>query len=169
MRRYWIPAACLATGIVVLLVFWGQTGCSDCANNCPNTQVTISAPTNIDLPITMTGQEGPACPNYPILCRGGGAGTRCTYFTVTAPAPGICDVTLTFSDGRPPMVVRTEFGPTSDVGCCRGYPVVGDDLFIISPAADGGITVRDGATTDATWIADPGTDGGAPPDAASAD
>ena len=49
------------------------------------------------------------------------------------------------------MAVHLEFGPPSGVGCCKGYPVVGDWHFTIPYAMDAGIYGGDG-NTDAVHV-----------------
>jgi hypothetical protein len=44
------------------------------------------------------------------------------------------------------MIVRTEFGPPIQKGCCKGHTVVGDTVFVIPGSSDGGITGLDGGT-----------------------
>ena len=70
---------------------------------------------------------------------------------------------LAFTD-RPSMAIRTQFGPATTVGCCGGYPVVGDWLFTIPIASDAGIYGGDGNTDAVSLLTDAGvTDAGVRP------
>lgn len=149
----------LAAAALAGLLFLAPTGCSDCAKDCPNYIVTIRPSSNVGLDVRATGAEGPACPPIPPRCQSDGV-NACSHISVIAAAPGICDVTLGFGD-RAWMTVRTQFRDIPAGTCCRGYPVVGENLFIVPSGTDGGITGQDGAATDAVWIWDGGDAGGA--------
>ena len=158
-RRPWfLTATALTGGIVAALVLLVPAGCSDCARDCPNTIVRIMASENVDLDLPATGAEGPACPRVPPRCQGDRVQTLCSYVDVIGVAPGICDVFLDFGD-RPTMVVRTQFTTQPPGTCCRGFPVIGENLFIVPvDNPDAGITGPDGAATDAVWIYDAGNE-----------
>jgi hypothetical protein len=155
--------ATVAAGIVVAAVLFSQTNCtSNCGSNCPSRTVYIGNLDNQQLYIDDIVVNGPACPpQYGIYCIGDGDTTSCTHVTITGVAQGACDVTIIFQD-RPAWVVHTEFGPPIMQGCCRGYSIVGDSVFVIPSSSDAGISGIDGAT-DAARLADGGTgndDGG---------
>lgn len=155
--------ATAAAAVVVATVLVSQTNCtSNCATNCPPATVYIGDLDNVQLYIDDIVVSGPACPpQYGVYCLGDGATTTCTHVTITGMTQGYCDVTILFHD-RPAYVVHTEFGPPIMQGCCRGYSIVGDSVFVISSSADAGISGVDGAS-DAVRLADGGTadnDGG---------
>ena len=133
------------------------TGCSShCASDCPITAVRITGTVDVDLPLRDIAWVGPACPRFSPACRGNeGTGTVCTHLDVPGFAEGFCDVLLAFTD-RPSMAVRTQFGPATTVGCCGGYPVVGDWLFTIPVASDAGIYGGDGSTDAVSLLNDAG-------------
>ena len=70
-------------------------------------------------------------------------------------AQGICDVLIIFHD-RPAEIVRTEFGPPIQQGCCQGYTIVGDSVFVIPANPDAGISGLDGGTDAVTIVVDAG-------------
>ena len=159
-RRPWLlAAAALTGGLLAALALLTPSGCSNCASDCPNFMVQIvpSRPGNLD--VRATGGVGPACPPIPPRCQFEG-GYPCGRIDVVGVAPGICDVTLGFGD-RAWMVVRTQFRDIPAGTCCRGFPVVGENTFVVPSDTDGGITGQDGAATDAVWIAPDAGDGGA--------
>jgi hypothetical protein len=132
------------------------TGCSsNCGSRCPITTVRITGTVNVNLPIRDVAWVGPACPSFRPTCRGDDMTTICTHLDVPGSAEGICDVFLAFTD-RPSMAIRTQFGPATTVGCCGGYPVVGDWLFTIPVASDAGIYGGDGSTDAVSLITDAG-------------
>jgi hypothetical protein len=100
--------------------------------------------------------SGPACPPPEgVYCIGDAPGTNCTHFTITGNAEGFCDVTIVFHD-RPTMIVRTQFGPPVEQGCCKGFSIVGDSVFLIPASSDAGISGLDGATDAVTTVVDGG-------------
>jgi hypothetical protein len=147
--------ATLIGAAIVTAVLVGQSGCaSNCGSNCPPVTIYIGNPGQ-QLMIDDIGVSGPACPApQGVYCIGDAAGTNCTHFTITGNAEGICDVTIVFHD-RPTMIIRTQFGPPVEQGCCRGYSIVGDSVFIIPTSPDAGISGLDGGT-DAVTIVDGG-------------
>jgi hypothetical protein len=148
-------AAAVATVTIAALV--AQTGCgSNCGTNCPTATVFIGNPDNEDLLIDDILLDGPACPpQYGVYCAGG-PGAICTHFTITGVAQGFCDVLVVFHD-RPAEIVRTEFGAPIQQGCCRGYTIVGDSVFLIPANPDAGITGLDGGTDAVTIVVDAAT------------
>ena len=164
-RNRLLAALALAGAGVAAGVFaTAPTGCaSNCASNCPNGLALIVTEKNVDPGILGIGARGPACPPS-VTCRGDDRTTFCNRIDVTASAPGICEVLVELY-GREPMVVRLEFGPTSTVGCCRGYPVVGESYFVIPLATDAGIQGADGPSDAVSFLRDGGAadgwDGGA--------
>jgi hypothetical protein len=142
--------------ITIVALMLGQTGCgSNCGTNCPNATVLIANPDNEELPIDDILVDGPACPpGYGVYCAGG-PGTICTHFTITGVAQGFCDVLIVFHD-RPDEIVRTEFGPPIQQGCCKGYSIVGDSVFVIPTNPDASIHGLDGGTDAVTIVVDAG-------------
>ena len=69
---------------------------------------------------------------------------------------GACDVEVVFSD-RPTEIVHTQFGPPIQQGCCKGYTIVGDSVFVIPNSPDAGISGVDGASDQVTIVVDGGT------------
>jgi hypothetical protein len=147
-----LAAAC-AAGVFAT----ASGGCqSRCASDCPNPVASIFTEVNVDPGILGIGWVGPACP-LKVDCRGDGRTTFCNQIDVIASAPGICEVWVDLY-GRDRMAVRLEFGPLPTAGCCRGYPVVGESLFVIPVATDAGIQGLDGSS-DAVRILRDGGDG----------
>ena len=146
-----------AAAVIVAAVVAAPTGCaSDCASNCPPATVYIGNLNNQQLMIDDILVDGPACPpQYGVYCVGDDPTTNCTHFTITGRAEGICDVLIVFSD-RPAMIVRTEFGPPIQQGCCKGHSIVGDSIFVIPASADAGISGVDGASDAVTIVVDAG-------------
>jgi hypothetical protein len=169
-----------AAGLVGFLVavFTAQHGCaSNCAGNCPITYAYIGDTDNYELANVVTGfaMSGPACPPVDgIGCVGDEMTTICTHFTITASMPGSCDFYVTFSD-RPTEVVRLEYGPpqNSNGSCCRGYPVLGPNVYVIPNHASGGpiypLNGSDGGVSNVVVLTDGGLDAqGHTPDAGAA-
>jgi hypothetical protein len=150
----------VAVLVAVLVVPAGCGG--NCATNCPPATVYIGNLDNQQLYINNIVVDGPACPPpEAVYCVGDGYTHRCTHVTITGRAQGYCDVAFIFPD-RPTMFVRTEFGPPITQGCCKGYTIVGDSVFVIPANPDAGISGADGGGTDAiTDAARPPVDGGA--------
>ena len=158
-----------AAGLVgfLLAVFTAQHGCaSNCAANCPITYAYIGDVDNYELANIVTGfaMSGPACPAVDgIGCVGDESTTVCTHFTITASMPGSCDFYVTFSD-RPTEVVRLEFGTTqnSNGSCCRGYPVLGANTYVIPDHPSGGpiypLKGIDGGVSNVIVLTDGGLD-----------
>jgi hypothetical protein len=149
----------LALGLAVGLALGAavtQAGCgSNCASDCPPSTVYIGNLDNQQLAIDDILVDGPACPpSHGVYCIGDQVSTNCTHVTITGVAEGVCDVLIVFRD-RPAMIVRTEFGPPIEKGCCKGHTVVGDTVFVIPGSSDGGISGLDGGT-DAVSVADAG-------------
>jgi hypothetical protein len=144
-------AAIVAAGLVA------PSGCaSNCGSNCPPVTIYIGNLNGQQLMIDDIGVSGPACPPPEgVYCIGDVPGTNCTHFTITGNAEGICDVTIVFHD-RPTMIVRTQFGPPVQQGCCRGYSIVGDSVFVIPASPDAGISGLDGGTDAVTILVDGG-------------
>ena len=145
-----------AAAAIIIAVLVAQTGCgSNCGTNCPNATVFIGNLDNQQLLIDDILVDGPACPPaYGVYCVGG-PGTYCTHLTITGVAQGFCDVLIVFHD-RPAEIVRTEFGPPIQQGCCRGYTIVGDSVFVIPANPDAGISGVDGGTDAVTIVVDAG-------------
>jgi hypothetical protein len=154
-----IAAACAAAVAVVTIVtaLVGQTGCAgNCGTNCPNATVYIGNLDGQQLSIDEILVDGPACPPpYGIYCAGDGPYTTCTHVTITGRAPGFCDVLIAFHD-RPAEIVRTQFGPPIQQGCCKGYTIIGDSVFVIPANPDAGISGVDGGTDAVTIVVDAG-------------
>jgi hypothetical protein len=152
-----IAAAVAAAGIIGAAAL---PGCgSNCAANCPATELQILATSGQVLNVTSASWTGPACPDTVPLCRG--TGSPCERFGIIAKAPGACDLTIMFSDCRP-MTIHGEFGPPSHQGCCMGFPVVGDAVVVIPPL-DAGICA-DAASNDGANDAAGGASDGLLPD-----
>jgi len=167
--------AIAAAGAAILAVaaFAAPTGCaSNCGTNCPNNSVYIGDLDNVQLPIDQILVNGPACPHQQaVYCVGDNYTTNCTHFIITGVAPGYCDVLIVFHD-RPAEIVHTQFGPAIQQGCCVGYTIAGDAVFVIPENPDAGITGLDGGTDAVTIVVDGGTadvavDGGTGDDAAA--
>jgi hypothetical protein len=160
-RAKWIAAAAMvatgAAGVIVAAAVAAPTGCaSDCGSNCPNATVYIGNLDNRQLWIDDILVSGPACPpQHGVYCIGDGVTTSCTHFTITGQAQGICDVLIVFPD-RPAMIVRTEFGPPIQQGCCKGHTIVGDSIFVIPANSDAGISGVDGPSDAVTTVVDGG-------------
>ena len=166
-RRKWIAvtvtAIAAASGVVATAVVLAPAGCADnCATNCPTGTVYIGNTNNHQLAIEAIGVQGPACPpQYGVYCIGdGNQTTNCTHVTITGYAHGTCDVVIAFAD-RPSELIHTEFGPPIKQGCCKGYTIVGDSVFIIPDNPDAAISGVDGASDQVSILVDGGaTDGG---------
>ncbi|HTB58995.1 MAG TPA: hypothetical protein VLC06_14045 [Polyangia bacterium] len=151
----------------LLAVFTAQHGCaSNCGGNCPITYAYIGDIDNYELANVVTGfaMSGPACPAAgSVGCVGDELNTVCTHFTISASMPGSCDFYVTFSD-RPTEVVHLEYGPTqnSNGSCCRGYPVLGAQTYVIPDHASGGLIYPlngpDGGASNVTVLTDGGID-----------
>jgi len=171
-RRLAYTFAAAAVGVATGVLTTVPTGCaSNCGNNCPITTAVIETDYDFDPGITGLAWTGPACNAGLIGCRGQSQNTTCNHINITADSPGFCDVLIEIY-GREPTVVHLEFGDPSTVGCCKGYPVVGDWHFTIPFMKDAGIYGGDG-NTGAVHPLDGGTmpeDGGADaPDDSSTD
>jgi hypothetical protein len=151
--------ATAAAAVVVVAVLVAPTSCtSNCATNCPLATVYIGSLNNQQLYITDIVVEGPACPpQYGIYCVGDGVTTSCTHTTITGTAQGYCNVKIVFPD-RPAENIHLEFGPPIQQGCCKGYSIVGDSVFIISTSSDAGIGGVDGASDQVMVVVDGGAD-----------
>jgi hypothetical protein len=133
------------------------TGCaSDCGSNCPVVTAVIETQFDYDPGVMALVWDGPACPLSPADCTGMGPNTQCNHINVTARASGSCDVLIALY-GRDAMSVHLEFGPPSGIGCCKGYPVVGDWHFTIPTSMDAGIYGGDGNTDAVHVLHDAGT------------
>ena len=156
----------------LLAVFTAQHGCaSSCGNNCPATTVTIGSIDDAPLSIAFD-ENGPACPSASLICTGDESTTACTHTSVTAQAPGACDVLVVFnpySDMRRSQIVHLEFGqPYRAPGtCCGGYPVLGPSVYVIpdNPSGGGVYGLGDGGAKEYDAITFAPVDGSA--DAAS--
>lgn len=145
-RRLLVALAAAGVGVAAGVVTTAPTGCaSDCGNNCPIVTAVIETAFDFEPAITDLAWVGPACPASRIGCVGVGQTSYCNRITVTADQAGACDVLIALY-GRESMVVHLQFGPPSTVGCCKGYPVVGDWHFTIPYSKDGGIFGGDGST-----------------------
>jgi len=133
------------------------TGCGDCARDCSITTAVIATRENADPGILGLAWVGPACPPVAPSCRGDDRSTFCNHINVSGYAQGTCDVLIKL-DGREPMAVRIEFGPPSTQGCCKGYPVVGENYFIIPLSMDAGIHGVDGSSDAVRILRDGGDD-----------
>jgi hypothetical protein len=151
--------AIAAAGAAVLAVamFTAPTSCaSNCGTNCPVNYVYIGDLDNAQLPIDQIIVNGPACPRQAaVYCVGDNNTTNCTHFIITGVAPGTCDVLVVFAD-RPAEIVHTQFGPAIQQGCCSGYTIVGDSVFVIPENPDAEITGLDGGTDAVTILVDGG-------------
>ena len=166
-----------AISVLILAVAMGAAaGCgSTCGANCPTYQVRVqAADTSVNAMINNLGWDGPACPHYFPTCTGDQQTTNCTHIDMIGTAPGECDLTIVFAD-RPTEIVHAQFGPPIMQGCCAGYSVVGDSLFIIPSNPNQTIYGADGGSTDEVTVVQDasadGPDGGAdaPADAPAAD
>jgi hypothetical protein len=158
-RQRLLAAVALASvGFAAGVVTTAPAGCaSNCASSCPNTVAVIGTTVNVDPGIAGIAWDGPACPPQ-VSCRGDDRSTFCNQINVSAVAPGHCDV-LILLEGRDPMGVRVQFGPPSTVGCCRGYPVVGESTFVIPLSIDAGIQGIDGPSDAVRIFRDAGAGG----------
>jgi len=150
--------AAAGAAVLAVAVFAAPTGCqSSCGTNCPNNSVYIGDLDNVQLPIDQILVSGPACPHpQAVYCVGDQYTTNCTHFLVTGVAQGTCDVLIVFAD-RPAEIVHTQFGPAIQQGCCSGYTIVGDSVFVIPENPDAGIAGLDGGTDAVTIVVDGGT------------
>ena len=161
-----VTAIAAATGVAGIAVLVAPVGCtSDCKSNCPPASIYIGDLDNTQLAINAIGVQGPACPpQYGVSCAGDGHTTTCTHVTITGFAEGTCDVVIVFAD-RPTEIVHTQFGPPVHQGCCSGYTIVGDSVFVIPTSADAGISGVDGPSDQVSFQVDGGAsdagDGGA--------
>jgi len=154
--------AAAVAGLIALSVVVAPTGCaSNCRTNCPTVSVYIGNFDNVQLFISDIAVEGPACPSASgVYCVGdNNVTTNCTHFTITGVGPGFCDVTIFFAD-RPAEVVHTQFGPPVQQGCCTGYSIVGDSVFVVPDNPDAAIGGLDGASDQVTVVVDGGTSDG---------
>ena len=143
--------AAAGVGVAAGVLTTVPTGCaSDCGNNCPINTAVIETDFDYDPGVMALAWDGPACPPTAPDCVGMGQNTQCNHINVTAHAPGSCDVLIALY-GREPMSVHLEVGPPSGIGCCKGYPVVGDWHFTIPYSMDAGIYGGDG-NTDAVHV-----------------
>jgi hypothetical protein len=157
LRRFLYALGAAVVGVAAGALTAAPTGCSsDCGSNCPINTALIETDRNVDPGITALAYEGPACPTGLPGCRGDDHTTLCNHVYVTGAAEGYCDLYIAIS-GREPMAIRLQFGPRSTVGCCKGYPVVGDWHFTI-PTMDAGIYGDDGG--DAVRVLRPDAGGG---------
>jgi len=154
-----VTAIAAAAGGIAAALLVVPTGCtSNCGSHCPPASIYIGDLDNTQLPITAIGVQGPACPpQYGVYCTGDGQTTTCTHVTITGFAQGSCDVVIVFSD-RPAEVVHTQFGPPIQQGCCSGYSIVGDSVFVIPTSSDAGITGVDGSSDQVSFDVDGGVD-----------
>jgi len=153
-------AALAVIGVVVAAAtLVAPAGCAgNCASNCPNATVYIGNLDNQQLAIDDILVNGPACPSLEgVYCIGDGNTTSCTHLTITGVAQGACDVLVIFPD-RPAQIVHTEFGPPIQQGCCKGYSIVGDEVFVIPANPDAGISGLDGGNNQVTTVVDGGVD-----------
>jgi hypothetical protein len=154
-----LAMAASVTAVVAAAVVVGQASCgSSCASDCPPTAVYIGNLDGQQLAIDDILVDGPACPpSHGVYCLGDGPATNCTHVTITGQAEGHCDVLLVFRD-RPATIVRTEFGPPIEQGCCKGHAIVGDSVFVIPAASDAGISGWDGGTDAVRTVVDGASD-----------
>jgi hypothetical protein len=145
--------AVAVTGAAVV----APTGCSsNCASDCPSASVYIGNLDNQQLNIDDIIVNGPACPpQYGVYCVGDLHTTTCTHVTITGTKPGTCDVLILFPD-RPAQIVHTEFGAPIQKGCCKGYSIIGDDVFVIPTSADAGVSGVDGSSDQVTTYVEAG-------------
>jgi hypothetical protein len=136
-------------------------GCeSNCRSHCPATEVLINAPTGENLDITGSTLSGPACRQGVDFCSPDPTGTLpCVQLRIVGIAEGACDLSLTFGDGRPPFAIHALFGPETTVGCCRGFPAMGDAVVTVPSLY--GDAAADATGNDTT---DGGADGAAATD-----
>lgn len=148
---------------------------SNCASDCVPNSVRVTVQGAVNAPIMTLSWSGPACPSYQPFCRGNDPSTVCSHIDITAQAPGACDLTVNFSDGRPSQVVHAMFGPAGQQGCCGGFPVFGDSVFYIPLSADAGIVGSSGNADAVSTlprdgsVSDGGTDAPATQDAPAQD
>jgi len=144
---------------VMTMTLVAPTGCAgNCASNCPNATVYIGNLDNQQLAIDDIVVNGPACPSQTgVYCIGDGYTTSCTHLTIAGVKQGTCDVLIVFPD-RPAQIVHTEFGPPIQQGCCKGYSIVGDEVFVIPANPDAGISGLDGGNEQVTTVVDGGVD-----------
>jgi hypothetical protein len=151
--------AAAGAAVLAVAVFAAPTGCaSNCGTNCPISSVYIGDLDNVQLPIDQILVSGPACPSQAgVYCVGDRyMTTNCTHVMIRGVATGACDVLIVFAD-RPAEIVRTQFGPPIQQGCCGGYTIVGDSVFVIPHNPDAAITGLDGGTDAVTILVDGGT------------
>jgi hypothetical protein len=146
-----LAGACVAAGLFAA----APAGCqSRCASDCPNPIGSIVTEVNVEPGILGIGWIGPACP-LKVTCHGDGRTTFCNQIDVVASAPGTCEIWVDLAE-RERMAVRFEFGPLPTEGCCRGYPVVGESVFVIPVATDAGIQGIDGSSDAVSVVRDAG-------------
>jgi hypothetical protein len=113
-------------GLLGLSVAWllAVSGCSNnCGSNCPATMVTVYATPGENLSLsTASAWTGPACPPGGPMCSSGDGVNPCTFIEIIPLAPGSCELSLVFTDGRAPATVTATFGPATTQGCCKGFP-----------------------------------------------
>jgi hypothetical protein len=169
LRRLLYALGAAVVGVVGGALTAAPTGCgSDCGSNCPINTAVIETDYNVDPGIRALAFSGPACPTGAPGCRGDDQTTFCNHIYVTGTAEGTCDLLIAIT-GRDPMAIHLEFGPRTTVGCCKGFPVVGEWHFTI-PVYDAGIYGGDGSTEAVRVLTDAGvSDDGSPGDAAATD
>jgi hypothetical protein len=154
-------ALVIAAGVVA-------SGCgSTCATNCPAIVFDIFATPGDNLNIATAQLVGPGCPLELSNCRGDLSGANpCARISLLASQPGLCELDLTFSDGRPQTAIQTEFGPETHQGCCHGFPVIGPASYTVPPlhpvggfdaatdSASGSDAAPDAVTSDTTGGSD---------------
>jgi len=161
---FFLPAAAVIGAVVA------ASGCqSNCRSNCPPAEVFVTASPGENLDLDQRMWQGPACRYSADYCTPDYTDPTnfpCVSFRIVGFGEGVCEVSLTFKDGRPPITIHAEFGPPTTVGCCHGYPALTPSTVVIPPLhADGGAGRADGdADGDAGGGADDGgagADGGA--------
>jgi len=155
LRRLLYALGAAVVGVSAGVLTAAPTGCSSsCGSNCPINTAVIETDINVDPGITALAFNGPACPTGLAQCRGDDTTTFCNHIYVTGTAEGTCDLLIAIA-GREPMAIRLQFGPRTTVGCCKGFPVVGDWHFTI-PVYDAGIYGGDGSTEAVRVLTDAG-------------
>lgn len=149
-----VVAGVVATATLAAALALGVSGCaSNCATNCPAIVFDVFATPGENLNLASASWTGPACAlDQPNACSGDTTGTNpCVRLSMLAIQAGTCRLDLTFTDGRAPFSVTTEFGPETHQGCCRGFPVVGASFVIVPSlhaiAIDAGTDTADAAET----------------------
>ena len=150
------PVALTLVSIIAAVVL--AAGCAgNCATNCPVIVFGIYATPGENLDIATAQLAGPACPESVGGCSGDLSGANtCVRMSIIGAQAGMCELDLTFTNGRAPLAIKTEFAAETNQGCCHGFPVIGPWSYTVPPlygsttdaGADGGLDSEADATSD---------------------